>query len=117
MTYDKNNIFAKIIRGEIPSQKIYEDNAVLAIKDVAPAAPIHILVLPKAEYISFHDFMEKADAAEISHFYKIVQKICADLNIAKDGYRVMCNIGRNGMQTVPHMHLHILAGKALGRGA
>ena len=113
--YDKNNVFARIIRGEIPAQKIYEDDQVLAIKDVAPAAPIHILVIPKAEYISFHDFMEKANAEEIAHFYKIVQKICADLKIDKDGYRVMCNIGAHGMQTVPHMHLHILAGKSLGR--
>ncbi len=115
MTYDKNNVFAKIIRGEIPAQKIYEDDSVLAMKDIAPAAPIHILVLPKAEYISFHDFMAKADAEEIAHFYKVVQKICADLDVDKDGYRIMCNIGKNGMQTVPHMHLHILAGKALGR--
>ncbi len=113
--YDKNNVFAKIIRGEIPAQKIYEDEQVLAIKDVAPAAPIHILVLPKAEYLSFHDFMEKADGEEIVHFYKIVQKICSDLNLNKDGYRVMSNIGKNGMQTIPHMHLHILAGKPLAR--
>ena len=115
MLYDNNNLFAKIIRGDIPAQKIYEDDQILAIKDIAPAAPIHILVLPKAEYISFHDFMEKASAETIAHFYKIVQKICTDLNIEKDGYRVMCNTGKNGMQTVPHMHLHILAGKALGR--
>jgi diadenosine tetraphosphate (Ap4A) HIT family hydrolase len=113
MSYDRNNVFAKIIRGEIPAQKIYEDNQVLAIKDIAPMAPIHILVLPKAEYISFHDFMEKATAEEIAYFYKIVQKLCADLNIDKDGYRIMCNVGKNGMQTIPHMHLHILAGKLL----
>ncbi|MEK6734777.1 MAG: histidine triad nucleotide-binding protein [Pseudomonadota bacterium] len=113
--YDKNNVFAKIIRGEIPSNKVYEDDQVLAFKDVSPAAPVHILVLPKAEYISFHDFMEKANKEEIAHFYKIVQKICADLNLEKNGYRVMCNVGSHGMQTVPHMHLHILAGKPLGR--
>lgn len=115
MQYDKNNIFARIIRGELPAQKIYEDDKILAIKDIAPAAPIHILVLPKAEYTSFHDFMLLAEPEEISYFYKTVQKICNDLNIEKDGYRVMCNVGKNGMQTVPHMHLHILAGKALGR--
>jgi histidine triad (HIT) family protein len=113
--YDKNNIFARIIREEVPATRIYEDDQVLVIKDAFPAAPVHILVLPKAEYISFHDFMDKADAAEISHFYKIVQKTCADLNLEKDGYRVMSNVGEHGMQTVPHMHLHILAGKALGR--
>lgn len=113
--YDKNNIFARIIRGEIPAEKIYEDKQVIVIKDVAPAAPVHILVLPKGEYTSFHDFMKKADIEEIGHFYKIVQKICADLEIEKDGYRVVCNVGTHGMQTVPHMHLHILAGKNLGR--
>ena len=113
--YDKNNIFARIIRGEIPSTKIYEDDSVIAINDIAPAAPIHILVLPKKEYISFHDFMEKANAEEISHFYKIVYKICADLAIEKDGYRILSNVGKHGLQTVLHMHLHILAGKLLGR--
>jgi histidine triad (HIT) family protein len=114
MIYDKNNVFAKIIRGEIPAQKIYEDEYVFAMEDIAPAAPIHILVLPKGEYISFHDFIEKAKSEEVAHFYKIVQKICTDLDIDKDGYRLISNIGENGMQTVPHMHLHILAGKRLG---
>ena len=113
--YDKNNIFARIIRGEAPADKVYEDETVLAMKDIAPAAPIHILVLPKGEYTSFHDFMGKADDNEIGHFYKVVHKICADLGIEKDGYRVMSNVGVNGMQTVPHMHLHILAGKSLSR--
>ena len=115
MKYNKDNVFAKIIRGEIYSDKIYEDDHVIAIKDVAPAAPIHILVIPKAEYTSFHDFIQKAEASEIAHFYKVVQIICTDLKIEKDGYRIMCNIGKHGMQTVPHMHLHILAGKPLSR--
>ena len=114
MIYDKNNVFAKIIRGEIPAQKLYEDDYVLAIKDVAPIAPIHILVIPKGEYISFHDFIEKATDKEITHFYKIVQKLCVDLNIDQDGYRILSNVGKHAMQTVPHMHLHILAGKSLG---
>jgi len=113
--YDKNNIFARIIRGEIPATKIYEDDSIVAINDIAPAAPIHILVMPKKEYISFHDFMGKAEPREISHFYKIIHQICEKLGIEKDGYRVMSNIGKNGLQTVPHMHLHILAGKVLGR--
>lgn len=112
--YDKNNIFARIIRGEVPSKKIYEDDHVIAFNDIAPSAPIHILVLPKGEYISFHDFMEKADSEEISHFFKIVKKISADLEIEKNGYRILSNIGNDGMQTIPHMHLHILAGKNLG---
>ncbi len=113
--YDKNNVFAKIIRKEIPADIVYEDEQVLAIKDIAPASPIHILVLPKKAYVSFHDFMNLANAAEISHFYKIVQKICADLKLDDKGYRIICNIGKDGMQTVPHMHLHIVAGKSLGR--
>ncbi len=113
--YDKNNIFARIIRGEVPAQKIYEDEYIIAIKDIAPAAPIHILVIPKGEYISFHHFMEKADSQEISHFFKIAKKISSDLGLEKNGYRILSNIGNEGMQTIPHMHLHILAGKSLGK--
>ncbi len=112
--YDKNNIFARIIRGEIPAKKIYEDDQVIAIEDIAPAAPIHILVIPKGEYTSFHDFTAKATTEEVGYFYKIVEKICSKLNLEKNGYRVLSNIGTHGMQTVPHMHLHILAGKSLG---
>jgi histidine triad (HIT) family protein len=111
--YDKNNIFAKIIRGELGSKKLYEDEKVLVIEDAYPTSPIHILVLPKGEYTSFHDFTEKADAGEIAHFYKIVQKICNDLNLNKNGYRIQSNIGSHGAQTISHMHLHILAGKQL----
>ena len=113
--YDKNNIFARITRKEVPAEVVYEDDNILAIKDVAPCAAIHVLVLPKKEYISFHDFMEKANAEEIGNFYKIVQKICIKLGIDKDGYRVLSNIGENGLQTVPHMHLHILGGEKLTR--
>ena len=112
--YDKNNIFAKIIRGESPAEKIYEDDLVMAIKDIAPACPIHILVIPKGEYISFDDFTINASEFEIVHFYKIVQKICANLKVTQDGYSILSNIGVNGGQVVPHMHLHILAGKKLG---
>lgn len=114
MEYDKNNVFARIIRGEVVSEKIYEDDKVIAIKDIAPLAPTHILVIPKGEYISFDDFAGKASEQEISHFYKIVHSICKKLEINKQGYRVVSNVGEHGMQTVPHMHLHILAGKALG---
>jgi histidine triad (HIT) family protein len=113
--YDKNNIFARIIRGEVPAQKIYEDEYIISIRDIAPAAPTHILVMPKGEYTSFHDFMEKADTQEISHFFKIVKKISNDLGLEKNGYRILSNVGNDGMQTVPHMHLHILAGKILGK--
>jgi histidine triad (HIT) family protein len=113
--YDKNNIFAKIIRGEIKAEKIYEDDRVIAIHDAYPVAPVHILVIPKGEYISFHDFTAKAPAEDIAHFFKIVNSICTDLNLEKEGYRISSNIGKNGQQSVFHMHLHILGGRNLGR--
>lgn len=115
MQYDNNNVFAKIIRKEIPADIIYEDEQVLAFKDIAPAAPVHILVIPKKGYISYHDFIEKSSALEIANFFQSVQKICDDLNLQEEGYRIMSNIGKNAMQTVHHMHLHILSGKMLGR--
>ena len=111
--YDRNNIFAKIIRGEIPSEKIYEDDKVIAINDAYPIAAIHILVIPKGEYISFDDFMVKASSEEIAHFYKTVQIVCANLGLNKNGYRILSNVGEHGMQTIFHMHLHILAGEKL----
>jgi histidine triad (HIT) family protein len=111
--YDKNNIFAKIIRGEIPAEKIYEDDQVLAIKDAYPIAPVHVLVIPKKEFKSFDDFIGKATTEEIAHFFKIVHQVCASLNLSEEGYRILSNVGKHGRQTVFHMHLHILAGKDL----
>lgn len=113
--YDKNNIFAKIIRGEISSEKLYEDEQVIVIKDIDPLSPIHILVIPKGEYISFDDFTANASIEEIGHFYKIVNLICTKFNLSDNGYRIVSNVGAHGMQTVPHMHLHILAGDFLGK--
>lgn len=113
--YNINNIFAKIIRGEIPAEKIYEDERVIAIKDTYPMAPIHILVIPKGEYESFDDYTEKASIEDIGHFYKVVHSICSDLDISKNGYRILSNIGEHGLQSVPHMHLHILAGEKLSK--
>ncbi len=115
MMYDTNNVFAKIIKGEIPAEKLYEDEQVVAIKDAYPMAPIHILVIPKGQYISFDDFTEKASIEEIGHFYKVVQNICSDLKLNKNGYRILSNIGEHGLQSVPHMHLHILAGEKLAK--
>lgn len=111
--YNANNIFAKIIKGEIPAEKLYEDEQVIAIKDAYPIAPIHILVIPKGQYTSFDDFTEKASIKEIGHFYKVVQTICSNLKLNKNGYRILSNIGEHGLQSVPHMHLHILAGEKL----
>lgn len=111
--YNKDNIFAKIIKGEMEAEKIYEDNNVIAIKDAYPVAPIHILVIPKGEYISFHDFTANGSPKEIVHFFKVVNLICTKLNLEKDGYRICSNIGKNGKQSVFHMHLHILGGEIL----
>ena len=107
MTYDTNNIFAKIIRGEIPCEKVYEDDHVLAFNDVNPKAPVHVLVLPKQPYISFDDFGEKASAEEIKAFVQATSRIARDLGLAEDGYRLIANHKAYAGQEVFHFHLHI----------
>lgn len=114
MTYDKNNIFARIIRGEIPANKVYEDKSVLAFHDISKAAPTHILVIPKGEYIDFCDFNLKASNEEISYFFKKIVEISQSLELDKNGFRILSNIGSDAHQTVKHFHVHILAGKKLG---
>lgn len=114
MTYDENNIFAKILRGEIPCDKVYEDDHVLAFKDIAPQAPVHILVIPKGQYISIADFGEKAGAEEVKALYAAVSKIAADQGLVDSGFRTIANTGLNGGQEVPHFHVHILGGQQLG---
>ena len=114
MSYDQNNIFAKIIRGEIPAQKIYEDDLVLAFNDISKAAPTHVLVIPKGEYINFSDFVSKANSTEIADFFQKVSQISVSLGVEKDGFRLISNSGSDAHQTVPHFHVHILAGKKLG---
>jgi len=109
--YDKNNIFSKIIRGEIPSKKVFEDDHVLAFHDIQPAAPVHILVIPKKEYTSFHDFAENALPEEIKHFFRVVRDIAEEQNISEAGYRIITNHGIEGGQSVPHFHVHLLGGK------
>ena len=111
--YDDNNIFAKILRKDIPSRTVYEDQYVLAFHDINPQAPVHILVIPKGRYISIDDFGAQASAEEIKGFYAAVSKIAAQENL-KDGFRVIANTGLNGGQEVPHFHVHILAGRRLG---
>ncbi len=115
MSYDTNNIFAKILRGEIPCDKVYEDEFALAFNDISPQAPVHVLVIPKGEYISFDDFSSKGSAEEVSGFYKAVQKIATQLDLQDDGYRVLSNMGANAHQVVMHYHLHLFAGCDLGR--
>ena len=114
MFYDKNNIFAKIILGDIPCKKIYEDDSVLAFEDVSPAAPTHILVIPKGEYVSFDDFCKKAGDVEVSNFFKVVQKVASQCGVSGSGYRVRMNHGDDASQTVHHFHAHILGGRNLG---
>jgi histidine triad (HIT) family protein len=115
MAYDPNNIFAKILRGEIPCKKVYEDEHVLAFHDINPQAPIHVLVVPKGQYVSWDDFSANASDREIAGFVRAAGKIARDLGADKKGYRVLANAGADGGQEVPHFHLHIFAGRPLGR--
>ncbi len=114
MAYDSENIFAKILRGEIPCDKVYEDDWSLAFNDINPQAPIHTLVIPKGAYVSWDDFSEAASADEITGFVRAVGHVARELGVAEAGYRALVNIGANGGQEVPHMHVHIFGGKALG---
>ena len=115
MTYDSNNIFARILRGEIPCKKVFEDEHVLAFYDIAPQTPVHVLVIPKGAYVSFDDFAAKASDAEIAAWVRATGQIARDLGVAESGYRVLSNVGRDGHQEVPHLHLHLFGGKPLGR--
>jgi diadenosine tetraphosphate (Ap4A) HIT family hydrolase len=115
MAYDDDNIFAKILRGEIPCDKVYEDDHVLAFNDINPQTPTHILVIPKGGYVSFADFSQKASSEEIAALVRAAGKIARDAGVEDDGYRILANTGRNAHQEVPHFHLHIFAGQDLGR--
>ena len=112
--YNKNNIFAKILSKELPCKPVYEDNDTLIFYDINPAAPLHLIAIPKGEFISFNDFAQKATAEQIQSFFSSIQKIADQLGIANTGYRLITNHGKDGMQTVEHFHVHILAGKPLG---
>jgi len=114
VTYDPNNIFAKILRKEIPCNAVLETEHSLAFHDVSPQAPHHILIIPKGAYISFTDFSEKAPAEEITDFTRAIGEVARSLGVEADGYRILSNIGQNGGQEVPHYHVHLLAGRALG---
>jgi diadenosine tetraphosphate (Ap4A) HIT family hydrolase len=114
VAYDDSNIFARILRGEIPATKIYEDDHVVAINDINPQTPTHVLVLPKGKYVSFDDFSAKASDAEITALVKATGKIARDLGVADTGYRLLLNHGPHSHQEVPHLHIHILGGRPLG---
>ena len=112
--YDDNNIFARIIRGEIPSKNVYEDDYVLAFHDINPLSPTHILVIPKGKYVSWDDFSEQASDAQIAAFVRAIGKIARDEGLVGDGYRILANVGLNSGQEVPHLHVHIFGGRTLG---
>ncbi len=115
MAYDENNIFARILRGEIPCDKVFENEHVLAFRDINPQTPAHVLVIPKGAYVSSDDFAEKASDVEIGAFFRAVGQIARDLGLVEPGYRILANHGRDAHQEVPHFHLHIFGGKDLGR--
>lgn len=114
MAYDQNNIFAMILRGDIPCDKIYEDEFALAFNDINAQAPVHVLVIPKGEYVSMADFSACASVEMITGFFKAVGETARSLGLEKDGYRLIANNGNNAHQEVPHLHFHILSGKKLG---
>ncbi|MEE8393638.1 MAG: HIT domain-containing protein [Rhodospirillales bacterium] len=112
--YDTGNIFAKILRSEIPCNKVFEDDFALAFHDIDPQAPVHVLVIPKGEYISSHDFFGDAPEAEIAGFCRAVVKVADELGIRENGYRILANHGDDANQEVLHFHVHIFAGKNVG---
>ena len=114
MTYDTDNIFARILRGEIPCSKVFEDEHVLAFHDINPQAPVHVLVISKGAYVSMDDFSAQATAAEIAALFRAVGRIARDLGVTESGYRVLANSGREAGQEVAHFHVHIFAGRPLG---
>lgn len=115
-TYDPTNIFARILRGEIPNKTVLETEHSLAFHDIAPHAPVHVLVIPKGAYVDFEDFSANAPDEEIVDFHRAAAQVCAQLGLnGADGFRAITNAGAHGMQEVPHYHLHILGGRVLGR--
>jgi histidine triad (HIT) family protein len=114
LPYDDSNIFAKILRGEIPNRTVYEDDHALAFHDINPQAPVHILVIPKGRYVSWDDFTATASDAEISGFIRAIGHVAREAGLAAPGYRLLSNIGGHGHQEVPHLHVHIFGGKPMG---
>ena len=112
--YDDGNSFARILRGEIPAKRVYEDEHVLAFHDINPMSPTHILVIPKGRYVSWDDFSERAPQAEIVAFVRAVGRIAREAGLVGPGYRLLANTGPDAGQEVPHLHMHIFAGRPLG---
>jgi histidine triad (HIT) family protein len=114
-TYDPQNIFAKILRGEIPNKTVLETEHTLAFHDIYPQAPVHVLVIPKGPYVTYDHFCAEASDAEIVDYARTVARVCDMLGVAEDGWRLISNAGANAIQEVPHLHVHILGGRNLGR--
>ena len=112
--YDESNIFARILRGEIPSNTVYEDAHVVAFHDIAPLSPTHILVIPKGAYVSWDDFSANASDEEMAALVRAVGKVARDAGLVEGGYRLLANVGQDSGQEVPHLHVHIFGGRPLG---
>jgi histidine triad (HIT) family protein len=115
VSYDKNNIFAKILRGEIPCKKVYENKFVLAFYDINPQKKIHVLVIPKGQYLDLDDFNKRASNEEITELNQAITHVSNLLGVSKKGYRALTNIGTDGGQEVLHLHYHIFAGEIIGK--
>ena len=115
MTYDNNNIFSQIINKKLPTEIILENEHAIAFNDIAPQAPIHILIIPKGKYIKFDDFINNASKEEIYNFFRLINQLVEDFNLENDGYRLITNAGKNANQEVPHLHFHLLGGQNLGK--
>ena len=114
LPYDDQNVFAKILRGEIPNRTVYEDEWALAFHDIAPQAPVHVLVIPKGAYVSWDDFSARASADEIAGFVRAVGHVAREQGLVAPGYRLLANTGPHGGQEVPHLHVHLFGGRGLG---
>ena len=112
--YDPQNVFAKILRGEIPSKRVFENEYAIAFHDIAPVAPIHVLVIPRGAYISWTDFSANATDAEIAGFVRAVGQVARDLGLEAGGYRLLANMGEDSGQEVPHLHVHLFGGRPMG---
>ena len=112
--YDPDNVFARILRGDIPAELVFEDEHVIAFTDIAPKAPVHVLVVPRAAYVSFADFVRRASGDEVVGFFRAVGLVATQLGLDAPGYRILSNIGDHGGQEVPHFHVHLFGGAPLG---
>ena len=115
MTYNNDNIFAKILNKNLSTDIILENEHAIAFHDIAPQAPIHILIIPKGKYVKYDDFLDKASKDEIYNFFKLINQLAKDYDLENTGYRLITNAGRNANQEVPHLHFHLIAGKNLGK--